>query len=274
MEAVTPGDAAGSAEVVRSAPGRYDAVVVVGGDGSAHIAAQSLAGSGVPLGLIPAGTGNDFATALGLPEEPLAAAQAVLDALAADSVHSVDLGHVEHGEARDRWWMTVLCAGFDSAVAERANAMRWPPGRRRYDLAIAAELARLRPRQFLLQIDGRYLDGPATLVAIGNTPSYGGGKAITPHARLTGGRFAVTVVGPVSRRTLARLAPRLPQAGHLGHPAVRTYTATTVSLDARATVVYADGERLGALPLRTRCVPGALRVLVPPANEGLVGSST
>jgi diacylglycerol kinase (ATP) len=248
-----------SAAIVAAQVGRVDAVVVLGGDGIVHQALQSLAGTETPLGIIPAGTGNDCADSIGLPAEPMAAADAVLAALRDQETTAVDLGRTERGQ----WWFTVLCAGFDSATNERANAMRWPKGPRRYDLAIAIETVRLAPRPFTIGLDGFEHDVSATLIAVGNTPQYGGGKKMTPSASLVDGRFAVTVVGPVSRRTLARLAPTLPSAGHIGHPAVLTYDATTVTLRARATVAYADGERLQELPVSTSCVPGALRVLVP-----------
>jgi diacylglycerol kinase (ATP) len=141
--------------------------------------------------------------------------------------------------------------------------MHWPAGKRRYDLAIAAEMLRLRTRRLTLTLDDRTLELPITLIAIGNGPQYGGGKLMTPAAKMDDGIFDVTVVGPVSRLTLARLAPKLPRAGHIGHPAVSQYTARTITIDAADTVAYADGERVGDLPIRTRCVPGALPVLVP-----------
>lgn len=260
--------AAESAVLLASAAGNCDAVVVVGGDGIVHLALQALAEGDTPLGIIPAGTGNDTAAGLGYPADPLAAADAVLAALAAGSIRRIDLGRTGDG----RWWATVLCAGFDSAVNERANRMRWPHGPRRYDLAIAAELLRLTPRRFRIRLDTVELDVQATLVAVGNGPQYAGGKRITPAARLDDGSFAVTVVGPVSRRTLVRLAPTLPHAGHLGHPAVSTHTAREVALDAVATTAYADGERLSALPVTTSCVPAALPVLVPFPDRGVLSS--
>lgn len=248
-----------SAVFLARAADSHDAVIVLGGDGIVHLAVQSLAGTSTPLGIVPAGTGNDAAAALGLPDAPLDAADAVLAALAASSSRQMDLGRTNGG----RWFATVMCAGFDSAVNERANRMRWPRGRRRYDLAILAEMARLRARPFTIQLDDRLLEMPATLVAVGNGPQYGGGKRITSDARLDDGRFAVTVVGPVSRWTLARLAPTLPRAGHIGHPAVTTYLAQRVRVFAADTVAYADGERLGELPQTATCVRGALRVLTP-----------
>lgn len=260
-----------------------DAVLVCGGDGTVHLAVNALAQGTVPLGIIPAGTGNDTATALGVPADPVLAAQALLAALLAGSRTRVDLGRCEAGpgspsaplSSSGRWWVTMLYGGFDSAVNERANALRWPRGKRRYDLAIAAELVGLRTRTVRLVLDGTELLMPATLVAIGNGPQYGGGKRMTPTAKMDDGLFDITVVGPISRLDLIRLAPSLPRAGHLSSPAVSRYRAREVIFDARDTIAYADGERVGPLPLTTHCVPAALDVLVPiglPA-PGLSGSA-
>ena len=255
-----------------------DAVVVCGGDGIAHLAVNALAEGSVPLGIIPAGSGNDAATALGTPADPLRAADALLAALLAGSVARIDLGHCVAApvaaSASGRWWLTMLYGGFDSGVNERANAMRWPAGKRRYDVAIAAELIRLRPRRAILNLDGRELELPITLVAIGNGPQYGGGKRMTPSAKMDDGTFDITVVGPVSRRTLATLAPKLPRAGHLGHVAVSQYRARSVSFAAEDVICYADGERVAPLPIRTTCVPAALPVLIPigPTPPGLTST--
>ncbi|HTZ44353.1 MAG TPA: diacylglycerol kinase family protein [Jatrophihabitans sp.] len=266
-----------SVALLAHAADRADAVLVCGGDGIAHLAVNALAEGDVPLGIVPAGSGNDAATALGVPADPVRAADALLAALLAGSVRRVDLGHCEASEippvsptATGRWWLTMCYGGFDSAVNERANRMRWPAGPRRYDLAIALELLRLRPRGIhLLLDDGTDLDLQVTLVAVGNGPQYGGGKLMTPDAKMDDGMFDVTVVGPVTRRTLAALAPTLPRAGHLGHPAVTRYRAKEVCLDGAGVIAYADGERVGPLPLRTRCVPGALPVLVPVGAQPL-----
>jgi diacylglycerol kinase (ATP) len=244
-----------------------DAVIVCGGDGIVHLAANALAEGTVPLGIVPAGSGNDAAGTLGLPDDPLLAADCLLAAVLAGSSTRIDLGFCEgtpvSPTATGRWWLGMLYAGFDSGVNERANRMRWPAGPRRYDLAILAELARLRAVPMRLGLDGVERDGPVTLVAVGNAPRYGGGKLMCPTAKLDDGIFDITVVAPVSRLTLARLAPKLPRAGHIGHPAVSQYRASEVSLDAAGVICYADGERVGPLPLTTRCVPAALPVLLP-----------
>ncbi|MEO9137634.1 MAG: diacylglycerol kinase family protein [Jatrophihabitans sp.] len=259
------GSAAESAELIAAVARACDAVVVLGGDGMVHLAAQALALGDTPLGIIPAGTGNDVVDTLGLPRDPLAAADAVLTALDAGSVERIDLGRTD-ADSGSRWWVTVLCAGFDSAVTERANRMRRPKGPRRYDLAIAAEIVRLAPRPFRLELDGTELESPGMLVAIGNGPQYGGGKRITEGASMRDGTFLVTVVGPVGRVEFARMAPRLDTAGHIGHPAVTQYVAKVVRVFAPNTLGYADGERIGPLPITTECVPSALPVLVPPRH--------
>jgi diacylglycerol kinase (ATP) len=259
-----------SVALLAQAAAGADAVIVCGGDGIAHLAANALAEGSVPLGVVPAGSGNDAAAVLGMPADPMPAADCLLSALLAGSSTRIDLGHCTGAPvsptATGRWWLSMLYAGFDSGVNERANGMRWPAGRRRYDLAIAAELVRLRPRRMRLCLDELELDGPLTLVAVGNGPRYGGGKLMCPTAAVDDGIFDVTVVGPVSRLTLARLAPKLPRAGHIGHPAVSQYRAREVSLEAAGVICYADGERVGPLPVRTTCVPGALPVLVPPGR--------
>jgi diacylglycerol kinase (ATP) len=248
--------------LLRAAVGGHDAVVTLGGDGTAHLALQELAGGDIPLGVLPAGTGNDMAAILSVGDDAVRAAGRLLDALAAGSVRRVDLGCCPDGIDGPRWWFTVLCSGFDAAVNETANRLRWPRGPRRYDVAIVREAVRLRPRPYRLVLDGHVEEFDATMVSVGNAPQYGGGKLIVPDARLDDGMFGLCIVGPVTRRTLLRIAPTLDVGGHVGHPAVRFAAARTVRLDS-AGAGYADGERIGALPLTVSCVPAALPVLVP-----------
>jgi diacylglycerol kinase (ATP) len=232
------------------------AVVAVGGDGAVHAALQAVAGTRTPLAVVPAGTGNDLALALGVPRDPGAAARAAADDLRAGAVRTVDLGRTG-----DRWWATVLCCGFDSAVTDRANRLRWPRGPRRYDVAILAELARLRPREVTLVLDGERCTVPVTLVAVGNTCWYGAGMRICPDADPADGLFDVTVVGPMSRRELVRTRPRLTDGTHVEHPAVTVHRAARVELSADGVNTYADGEPVAPLPAVAACVPGALTVV-------------
>ncbi|MGY1608094.1 diacylglycerol kinase family protein [Geodermatophilus sp. SYSU D00700] len=253
-------DASTRAAAERAAAGAVaagtGAVVAVGGDGAAHAALQAVAGTGTPLAVVPAGTGNDLALALGVPPEPVAAATAAAADLRGGEVRPVDAGR-----AGGRWWATVLCCGFDSAVTDRAGRLRWPRGPRRYDVAILAELARLRPREVVLTLDGAARTVPVTLVAVGNTAWYGGGMRVCPAADPADGLLDVTVVGPVSRRELVRTRPQLTAGTHVEHPAVTVHRAARVELAGTGITAWADGEPVAALPVVAKAVPGALRVL-------------
>lgn len=252
-----------AAELARTAVAAgVDALIAVGGDGTVHLATQACAGTGIPLGIIPAGSGNDVARALSLPwRDPIACADVVL----AGRTRVIDLGRAD-----GRWFAGVLGAGFDSRVNERANAAGprlLARGRARYHLAIAAELRVFRPLPFRLALDGEAWETDAMLVAVGNGSSYGGGMRVCPGARMDDGLFDVTVLGPISTPEFVRVFPRVYSGRHVGHPAVTVRRARTVSLDAAGVTAYADGERVAALPLTCEVVPGALTVLAGAAPE-------
>ncbi|WAL63308.1 diacylglycerol kinase family protein [Amycolatopsis cynarae] len=234
-----------------------DLLVVLGGDGAVHQAVQVCAGTGTALAVLPAGGGNDFARALGVPLDPLRALDTLLDALASGRRRLLDLGRAD-----GRWFATVLCAGFDAAVARLAAALRWPTGPRRYDVAVVGELARFRPKPVALSFDGDRWELEATLVAVGNTGYYGGGIPVCPAANPGDGLFDITVVGRASRADLIRLLPRLRTGAHLAHPAVRTVRAREVLIEGNDWPVVADGEPAGTVPVSVRCVPGALTVVL------------
>ena len=191
-----------------------------------------------------------------MPADPVQAARALAQDLHAGAVRPVDATRTA-----DRWWATVLCCGFDSAVTDRANRLRWPRGPRRYDLAILAELAQLRPREVSLTVDGAGSQLEVTLVAVANTAWYGGGLRIAPGADPADGLLEVVVVGPVSRRELVRTRPRLAAGTHVDHPAVTVLRGREVALHGSGLVTYADGEPVSPLPAVSVCVPGALSVL-------------
>ncbi|MEU7617950.1 diacylglycerol kinase family protein [Micromonospora rifamycinica] len=237
------------------------ALVTVGGDGTVHRALQAVAGTSVPFGPVPAGTGNDFAADTGFPADPLAAVALIVAALRAGRTHPVDLARMSAGTGPDRWYGAVLAAGFDAIVNERANRMRWPRGPRRYDLAILVELARLRPRRYTLRLDGVEHRFDGVLVAVGNCARYGGGMRVCPAADPTDGLLDVVVGGRFDRRTLVRVKPRIYAGTHVAHPLVRSYRAGTVELAAEGITTYADGERSLDLPVRISAVPRAVRLL-------------
>lgn len=242
---------------------RPDAVVAVGGDGMLHLVVNAIARSGVPLGILPAGTGNDVARFLGLPvEDDAAALQALLAALAEHRVRPMDAVRTSTG----RWFAGVLSAGFDAAVNERANRMRRPRGRARYVVAVLLELARLTPHRYRITIDRDARQVDAVLVTVGNTSSIGGGMRLTPDASAGDGLLDVLVATPLSRLSLVRLLPKVFTGEHVHDEHVSIERGRVVTIDvadrrAPVPVVYADGERMGGLPVTLEVVPGVLNVL-------------
>jgi len=236
-----------------------DRVVVMGGDGTVHAALGALAGSDTALAIIPTGTGDDNARTLGIPlGDPLAALDVALTA----GVRRVDLGRVECVESTE-YFLGVLSTGFDSAVNERANRMRWPTGKARYIAAIAGELRTFRPVPYRAELDQREVGGTAMLVAVGNGVSYGGGMRVCPEAVPDDGLLDVTWLGGVPTRTFLRVFPSVFSGRHVDSPFVATGRAERIVLDAPGQIAYADGERVGALPVEIHVVPGALAVVAP-----------
>lgn len=264
-----------ASHVLHSNPGVLDALVVVGGDGMVHVGVNLVAGTAIPLGVVPAGTGNDVARALDLPlADPAAATDLVVAALSAatpgPTVRVVDAVRVTPegpGHAAPRWFAGVLGAGFDAVVNERANGWAWPRGRARYTLAVARELPVFRQRRYTVELDGEPWQVTAMLVAVANAASYGGGMRVAPDARMDDGLLDVVVAGPISRAGFVRVFPSVFSGGHLGHPAVAVRRARRVRVathpDDPPVVGYADGERIAPLPLLMEAVPGALHLLAP-----------
>lgn len=263
---ISGGSAAESTRLLRTAlEVGADAVFVAGGDGTVNLAIQELAHGSVPLGILPSGTGNDFATSLGIAELD---ADAAADAVAGGRRKTIDLARVTRHDGTSRLYATVLASGFDSRVNDRANRMRWPRGHARYTIALLIEFLRLRGVPFVVELE--YADGSREVIrgdlvmaTVGNGPTYGGGIPICPGARLDDGILDVTLVRPSGRLRLLRLLPRVYRGAHTSAEEVTTRRVRSVNLSSPGVTAYADGDPFGALPLRVDVEPGALTVFVP-----------
>jgi diacylglycerol kinase (ATP) len=223
-------------------------VIVIGGDGMVHLAIQELANSNFAMLLIPGGTGNDFARSADLSiDEPLEA----LDRGLRESAQRVDLGRVN-----GRFFAEILSTGFDSLVNERANRIHWQ-SKRKYDLAMLLELPLFKPLEYQIQLDSQEFSTEAMLIAVANGASYGGGMKVCPEASLTDGFFDVMILEPVSKFEFLRVFPKVFKGTHITHPRVRIERARSVKISAPA-VAYADGERIGPLPIKAEIVPNSL----------------
>lgn len=237
-----------------------DGVVVVGGDGTLTGIIDVLADADMPVTLVPAGTGNDLARALGIPTgDPAAAASAAVEG----SPRRIDLGSIA-SQGESRAFLTIAALGFDAKVSERTNTLRHPRGPLRYYLALVIELLRLRPTDFRVRVDGGEEQSiPGTLLAVGNTPSYGGGMPICVGALPDDGALDLVHVAPLGRLRLLTVFPLLLRGSHLSRPEVQHRRATRVQVSAPDLVVYADGERVGAGECVIGIRPGAVTMMVP-----------
>ena len=229
-------------------------VIAVGGDGLLHLVLQKITPAQVPLALIPAGTGNDFVRTLGWSPGDV---DTILQTVLSEKPQSVDLGLVD-GE----WFAAILSTGFDSIVNEKANTMSWPKGPMKYNVAIAIELPRFAPRHYEIVLDDRTISTQAMLIAVANGRSYGGGMLVCPHADIADGYFDVMVLHPVSKLEFIKVFPRVFKGTHITHPAVEIVRSKSVKISSEA-VAYADGERIGQLPVSAQCISGALMTWLP-----------
>jgi diacylglycerol kinase (ATP) len=223
-------------------------VVAVGGDGLAHLVIQSVAPRKIPFTVIPAGTGNDLVRALGWNLDSI---NEQLNFVTTTRPTPLDLGMVD-----SEWFGAILSTGFDSVVNERANAMTWPKGPMKYNVAIALELPKFSPVQYTIELDTQLLQVEAMLIAVANGKSYGGGMQVCPNASMTDGLFDVMILHPVSKVEFIKVFPKVFKGAHIDHPQVRIYRSAKVSISSSA-VAYADGERIGGLPVRAECMAGA-----------------
>jgi diacylglycerol kinase (ATP) len=240
-----------------------DALVVVGGDGMVSLAVNLLAQTSIPFAVVPCGTGNDFARGIGLPVGELdRCISLVVDSLSREP-ERLDLGRISSTDGSEvRWFASILSAGFDAIVNERANAMSWPQGKSRYILALFRELFALKPVSYSLSVDGHQRTESAMLISIANNSTMGGGMRVTPQASMRDGVFDVFVLRPLSRLRFLRLFPRVFAGTHVSEPEVVIEHAQTVILDAKNIVAYADGEQVWALPVHVDVVPAAIRVFI------------
>jgi diacylglycerol kinase (ATP) len=244
----------------RAADEGVERLLVAGGDGTWHWAAQGLAGSECALAPIPLGTGNDLARELGYPLD----AERAFAAALAGARDRIDLGRI--GE---RYFCGVAGVGFDAAVAEYARTrVRRLRGPIVYAWATLASLATYRPPNVRLSSDGGDFEGPVFLVAFANTSHYGGGMRIAPSADPRDGRLDVVVLTRTSKGRLLRVFPKVYRGAHVDDPSVRIFRATVaeVSFDAEQ-LVNADGEfagRVADAALQFSVAPAALAVFRAP----------
>jgi diacylglycerol kinase (ATP) len=238
-----------------------DALVVVGGDGIAHLGTNLCAGKNIPMAIIPAGTGNDAAAMLGMPLTNTAeSVRLVLAGLS--SPKKIDAIKVSHG-GKVTWALGSASAGFDALAAARANAISWPKGPMRYYVAMLLELAKFKPIKYQSVVDGNPRDFEAMLCVVSNTGIYGGGMLVVPGASVTDAKLDVLLVKKMSRLKFVTIFPRVYKGTHITDKDVEIFKASKISITASGMPIYSDGEYVGQAPFEAEVVPGALTIIAP-----------
>jgi diacylglycerol kinase (ATP) len=259
-----------------------DVILLFGGDGTVHRHLGQLVKRRLPVLVVPAGSGNDFARALGL--------KSVRDSLGAwrqfssdaPNVRKIDLGVITAATAADavsapqeRYFCCVAGVGLDGEVARRANRLpRWLRGYGGYALSVAPTIFTFAPFRLKILTPSQpggsadswisRSDQPTLLAAFANTPQYGGGMKIAPQAKMDDGLLDVCIVGAVDPFKLFCMFPTVYAGRHLGIKEVeyfqspRVLVATEHPLD-----VYADGEYVCRTPVEVGVQPAALKVVTP-----------
>lgn len=251
--------------IARAAYASGRGVIACGGDGIVRDLAGLAADVDGVLGIVPTGSGNDFARQLRIPRDNIDNAVATI---AGGRVSRVDLGRATTADGTTAWFTTVANAGFDAEANRWANTVTWTSGNPLYVLAVLHTLRTYRPSRLRVAVDGHPRAMAAWLVAVANTRTYASGMAIAPDAAIDDGLLDVCVVGDVSRAEFLRTFPSVYRGEHVRNPMVTIRRGTRVTVDSLDSTggrepleLWASGERVGPLPAVLESVPDALQVV-------------
>ncbi len=241
--------------------GGVDALIVVGGDGTAQLGTNVCVNTDTPLGVVPSGTGNDTAQGiLGMPLGDVDSSIALVIAALDKPARRIDAGHMTW-RGGERWFCSTMSAGFDALVNERVNRLAFPKGPSRYTVGMIIELIKLKPIHYVVTIDGVTTNEQAILTTIANNSQYGGGMLICPEAKPDDGLLDLLMVRPLSRLAFIRIYPKVFKGTHVTDPRVIIRRGKKFRLESAGLVGYSDGERIAPLPMDVEVAPGALPVL-------------
>jgi YegS/Rv2252/BmrU family lipid kinase len=241
-------------ELAREAAAAGEVVVAFGGDGLVGGLAAALGGAG-PMGVLPGGRGNDFARALGIPQDVKQACRV----LASGTECRIDLG-----AADGRPFACIASVGYDSIANRIANDTRLIKGNLVYAYAALRALASWQSASFTVYLDGVEHRFGGYNVVVANTSYYGGGMKVAPAADPTDGMLDVLFVTDVPKRKFLSRLPKVFKGTHVNEADVHTFRAREVAIEAdRPFQVYADGDPITELPAKITVLPGRLRLIAP-----------
>ena len=233
-------------------------VIAIGGDGTAQLGVNICVPNQIPLGIVPAGSGNDQARELNIPlGDPVAAVSNIVSSLT--SPRRVDVMRI-NTSGKEFWSLGSISAGFDAICAKRANGLKWPKGPNSYVAAMLLELPSFRPIDYELEVDGEKRHISAMLCGVANVKNFGGGMRISPQSEITDGELEVFILHKVSRPKLLQIFPKVYAGEHIQHQEVEIFKAKSVKVTNAGYPVSCDGEIVGTAPFSAVVHPGALQV--------------
>ncbi len=234
-------------------------IVAIGGDGTSQLGVNIAMETSLPLGLVPAGSGNDQVRELGIAlNDPSGAAYNIAEGIR--KPRKVDVMWVETSY-RSFWSFGSISAGFDALCAERANGLKWPKGPNSYVAAMLLELPKFKPIQYRLVADGVERKFKAMLCGVANVKNFGGGMRISPKSEMSDGQLEVFILHEVSRPKLLKIFPTVYKGEHIKFKEVEIFKAKEIRIENDGFPMTCDGEIIGPAPFSVKIHPGGLSLL-------------
>ena len=234
-------------------------IVAIGGDGTSQLGVNIAMETSLPLGLVPAGSGNDQVRELGIAlNDPSGAAYNIAEGI--KKPRKVDVMWVETSY-RSFWSFGSISAGFDALCAERANGLKWPKGPNSYVAAMLLELPKFKPIQYRLVADGVERKFKAMLCGVANVKNFGGGMRISPKSEMSDGELEVFILHEVSRPKLLKIFPTVYKGEHIQFKEVEIFKAKEIRIENDGFPMTCDGEIIGPAPFSVKIHPGGLSLL-------------
>ncbi len=234
-------------------------IVAIGGDGTSQLGVNIAMETSLPLGLVPAGSGNDQVRELGIAlNDPSGAAYNIAEGIR--KPRKVDVMWVETSY-RSFWSFGSISAGFDALCAERANGLKWPKGPNSYVAAMLLELPKFKPIQYRLVADGVERKFKAMLCGVANVKNFGGGMRISPKSEMSDGQLEVFILHEVSRPKLLKIFPTVYKGEHIQFKEVEIFKAKEIRIENDGFPMTCDGEIIGPAPFSVKIHPGGLSLL-------------
>lgn len=248
-------------DLARRAAEKHEVVAALGGDGTIReVLAGTYDNTRTTLGIIPAGTGNDYARGLGIPRQTAAAINVLLEQ---------DTDMLDIGFFGPHIFGVLASIGFPVDVIEYVNNRRDSriKGKPAFLSAVAATVRNLKSFPVEIDIDGKHIQRDIVGLFVMNMPYGGGGMKFTPDAHYNCGQFDVLIIGEISRLDLAVTLPKIYSGRHTTHPAIKILRGREINVNGASLPIMLDGDIFPAASLHTRLAPQKMKVVMPSSGR-------